>query len=366
MNHPQLSEDERLGEVLAIIETRSLRQSSEIEALAQDYDVAPELVFQCLRSMNAFQTVAEPETVLQVGHGFGRYQLLEEIGLGGMGRVFRAKDLDQSREVALKVLKNKLRGHRELRARFQREAKIMMRLEHPVLVKVFDVGEIEARPYLAMELVSGEGLDQAIQRKKSLEAIEAVKIALELAECLDYVHQSGILHRDIKPQNILLGKKGRARLNDFGLAKELSGTSSVMTKTGQFLGTLGYVSPEQARGDLEKVDERSDVYSLGATLYHMLTGIPPHFDRLKEIETKGNGQVLAAVMEVATGKPTWPHKIRPKLAAYRDLESVVMKSLEKEQSMRFQSAAELSEALKRSQKRTMLWPLFQLLNWFRR
>lgn len=363
MTVPQLSEDERLGEVLALIEARRLSESSEIEALAEEHQVGAELVFQCLRSMNAFQKVAEPQTVLQIGQSFGEYRLLEELGLGGMGRVFRAAHVDQARNLALKVLKNKLRGHKELRARFQREAKIMMRLEHPVLVKVFDVGEVDGRPYLAMELVSGESLEKAIVRERSLKPGEAIRIALELAECLDYVHNSGILHRDIKPQNILLDEFGQARLNDFGLAKELSGASSVMTKTGQFLGTLGYVSPEQAKGDLEKVDERSDIYSLGATLYHMLTGIPPHFDRLKEIEKKGDGQFLAAVMEVATGKPTWPHKIRPTLAAYRDLESVVMKSLEKDQSLRFQTAAELKEALKNSQKRSLLWPLFQLRNW---
>lgn len=365
MSGPQLSDDERLGELLALIETRRLSDSSEIEALAKDHDLAPELVFQCLRSMSAFQKVSEPQIVLQLGENFGPYHLLAELGLGGMGRVFHAVKLDDRREVALKVLKNKLRGHKELRARFQREAKIMMRLKHPVLVKVFDVGEIDGRPFLAMELVSGERLDQAIVKASSLKPPEAIRLTLEIAGCLDYVHQSGILHRDIKPQNILLGDKGQARLNDFGLAKELSGASSVMTKTGQFLGTLGYVSPEQAKGDLEKVDERSDIYSLGATLYHMLTGIPPHFDRLREIEKKGDGQFLAAVMEVATGKPTWPHKIRPSLAAYRDLESVVMKSLEKDQDLRFQSAAEFKEALKNSQRRTMLWPVFQLIDWFR-
>lgn len=365
MDRSQMSDDERLGEVLAIIENQALRDKESIEQLARTHKVAPELVFQCLKSMSAFQEIAEPETVLQVGAQIGPYTLLEEIGLGGMGRVFRASDRAGGPDIALKILKNKLRGHKELRARFQREAKILMRLTHRVLVKVFDVGEWQDRPYLAMELVTGEGLDERIRRNQSLEPKEAVRITLAIAECLDYVHASGVLHRDIKPQNILLDHEGRARLNDFGLAKELSGASSVMTKTGQFLGTLGYVSPEQAKGDLDKVDERSDIYSLGATLYHMLTGIPPHFDRLQELEQKGKGQAFAAVMEVATGRASWPHKIRPTLSLYRDLESVVMKSLEKNQEQRFQSVAEFKDALKSSQNKNWLWPLIQWIPWLR-
>lgn len=203
-----------------------------------------------------------------IGQTLAHYEILELLGIGGAAEVYRALDLTSEREVALKVLCE--RADPSMVLRFTREAKALARLEHPNIVKVYDAGFAEGQRYLAMELVRGGSLKERLQRGV-LEWTEAVRVAIQVAEALGHAHRHGIVHRDLKPGNIMLTEDGRAKLMDFGLAHVAD--ASAMTRTGTVMGTVFYLSPEQAVG--KHVDHRSDLYSLGAVLFEMLVGQPP-------------------------------------------------------------------------------------------
>ena len=206
------------------------------------------------------------ETVLS-----GRYRLESKLGSGGMSTVYLAQDEVLDRPVAVKLLHREISEEADQLERFRREARAAARLSHPNLVSVIDAGEDEGRPYIVFEYVPGETLKQRIQASGPLPVDEAVAYAIEIGRGLIAAHGRKLVHRDVKPQNVLIDPDGRAKVTDFGIARSLE--SQGLTATGRVLGTTDYVSPEQAMG--EDVDERSDVYSLGIVLYEMLVGDVP-------------------------------------------------------------------------------------------
>ncbi|HVM12491.1 MAG TPA: protein kinase, partial [Actinomycetota bacterium] len=200
-----------------------------------------------------------------------RYELGPVVGRGGMATVYRARDRVLHREVAVKVLQPQLARDQEFIERFRREARAAAGLSHPNIVGVHDHGSDGSDHFIVMEFVEGRTLAEVLDEEGALETGRAIAIATDVAAALSAAHERGLVHRDVKPANILLTDRGRVMVTDFGIAR--AATSQGLTMTGTVLGTASYLSPEQARG--EPVDERSDVYSLGCVLYEMLTGEPP-------------------------------------------------------------------------------------------
>jgi serine/threonine-protein kinase len=201
-----------------------------------------------------------------------RYELEELVGHGGMSSVYRAHDSLLERYVALKVLHEQYSEDDDFVERFKREARSVAQLQHPSIVTVIDRGEQGGRQYIVFEYVEGENLKELVVRKGRLEVREALEIAIEVARALGFAHEHGIVHRDVKPQNVLLNGDGRPKVTDFGIARSLDMDQGV-TQTGTVLGTSNYIAPEQASG--KRVDQHSDIYSLGVVLYEMLTGEVP-------------------------------------------------------------------------------------------
>lgn len=204
-------------------------------------------------------------TVLSKGTVINHYRIVEKIGAGGMGEVYLAEDTELNRQVALKFLAAHLCQDADCRARFKREAQAAAKLDHPNIVTVYEVGEHQGRPFFAMQHVEGQSLKEyAHQQELSIPQI--LETGIQIAEGLQAAHEKGVTHRDIKPANVLIDSHGRARILDFGLAS-VAGVDH-LTKTGSTLGTIGYMSPEQVRGD--QVDHRTDIFSLGVVLYEMI------------------------------------------------------------------------------------------------
>ena len=261
----------------------------------------------------------------------GDYELIEEIGRGGMGVVFRARQLSLDREVALKMISRGPLASEQERVRFQVEAKSVAQLDHPAIVPVYDVGELEGRPFFSMKLIEGETLSQRIARGP-LSGETAVELMVQVCRAVDYAHQNGLLHRDLKPSNILIDSSGQAHVMDFGLAKRIDDTG-VLTRTGAILGTPAYMAPEQAAGDRGDVSPASDVYSLGSVLYSALTGRPP-FQAATAVDT------LLLVLEQ---EPLPPRALNPVID--RDLEMIVLRCLQKPVDLRYESAGRLADDL---------------------
>src|SRR5205823_6272011 len=201
----------------------------------------------------------------------GRYEVEELVGHGGMSSVYRAHDSLLERYVALKVLHEQYNEDDDFVERFKREARSVAQLQHPNIVTVIDRGEEDGRQYIVFEYIDGENLKELVIRKGRLELREALEIAREVARGLAFAHQNGLVHRDVKPQNVLLNGDGRAKVTDFGIARTVDVDG--MTQTGTVLGTSNYIAPEQATG--KRVDAHSDVYALGAVLYELLAGDVP-------------------------------------------------------------------------------------------
>jgi eukaryotic-like serine/threonine-protein kinase len=211
---------------------------------------------------------------MNVGERLGdRYDLEEQVGGGGMSRVYRARDVVLERDVAIKVLHEQYSRDPELVERFRREARAIARLSHPNIVTVIDRGEVEGRQFIVFEHVPGETLKEVIAREGQLPVERALSFAHQIGRALAFAHEAGLVHRDIKPQNVLVDPEGSAKVTDFGIARTLDLDES-LTETGTVLGTSHYLAPEQASG--EPVDERSDQYSLGVVLYELLTGEVPY------------------------------------------------------------------------------------------
>jgi HAMP domain-containing protein len=268
-------------------------------------------------------------------HQAGRYVIKERLGRGGMATVFRAQDPDIGRDVAIKFLHAALCQDAEYRGRFLREARAAGGLSHPNIVTVYDVGEIDGRPYMAMELLAGEPLSASMEGSQPLPIRDVVIMGLQLARALDYAHSHGIVHRDIKPGNIVRLRGGLTiKVTDFGIAHmESGGPGEQATRVGDVLGTPQYMSPEQTRG--EKLDGRSDLFSVGVVLYQMLTGQRPF---------QGDS-LVALVMNIASGEPPPLASLRPEVPAA--LRRIVERCLAKTPDRRFQTGAELSDALSR-------------------
>ncbi len=254
-----------------------------------------------------------------------RYRLEEKIGSGGMSTVYRAFDPTLERWVAIKLMHRDISSDPDQLERFRREARAAAQLNHPHLVTVIDAGEDEGAPYIVFEYVEGETLKERIKRQGRLPVSEAVAYAIEIGRALECAHASRLVHRDVKPQNVLIDADGRAKVTDFGIARSLE--SHGLTATGRVLGTTDYVSPEQALG--EEVTEQSDIYSLGVVLFEMLTGEPPF---------KAETQVAVAMKHVKDPLPD-VQRLRPEISAA--LAAVVERATAKETGHRYQSAAEL-------------------------
>src|SRR5215208_6033411 len=202
----------------------------------------------------------------------GRYEVEELVGHGGMSSVYRARDSLLERHVALKIPHEQYSADEDFVERFKREARSVAQLQHPNIVTVIDRGEEDGRQYIVFEYIDGENLKERVVREGRLDVREALEIALEVARGLAFAHENGLVHRDVKPQNVLLNGDGRAKVTDFGIARSMD-VKRGMTTTGTVLGTSDYIAPEQAQG--QPVDEHTDVYSLGVVLYELLTGEVP-------------------------------------------------------------------------------------------
>ncbi len=206
------------------------------------------------------------------GQRIGGYEIMGKLGEGGLGVVYKARQLSMGRIVALKVLHERWVTDDEFRKRFLVEARLVGRLSHPNLIQVIDVGRYKSTLYFSMEFVDGEPVDATLDREGRMDLQSTVSIAIQVSSALEYLHQRRIVHRDVKPGNIMVTKGGIAKLGDFGFVK--SSLESVLSTEGEVLGTPDYISPEAAKGE-KNLDFRSDLYSLGTTLYHMLSGNPP-------------------------------------------------------------------------------------------
>ncbi|HZY86393.1 MAG TPA: serine/threonine-protein kinase [Gemmataceae bacterium] len=262
------------------------------------------------------------------------YQILSEVGRGGMGVVYQARQEGLDRLVALKMILAGSHAGPEHRSRFDAEARAIARLRHPNVVQIYQVGEHEGKPFLALEFVAGGNLAQALEGKP-WPAERAAAFVAKLADALRAVHAEGIVHRDLKPGNVLLDADGEPKITDFGLAKRLEGATAGLTATGIILGTPSYMAPEQTGGRSREVGPAADVYSLGAILYELLTGRPPFL-----AETS-----LDTMLLVASEEPTAPRKICPAVPA--DLEKVCLKCLAKRIDERYPTAAALTDDLRR-------------------
>src|SRR5262249_49407235 len=263
---------------------------------------------------------------------FGDYELLGRIARGGMGVIYKARQVCLNRIVAVKMMLPGMLISEAEASRFQNEAEVIANLRHPNIVAVHEVGAHDGQRYFSMDYVEGQRL-AAVVRDHPLPARTAARYVMVIAEAIHYAHQQGILHRDLKPSNVLLDKAGNPRITDFGLAKRLE-SDSRLTATGAVLGTPSYMPPEQADGKSKRLGPASDVYSLGAILYELLTGHPPF--------------PAASPLDTIT-EPIAPRMLNPKLS--RDLETICLKCLEKDPCWRYQSAQELADDLDRYLKR---------------
>jgi hypothetical protein len=281
--------------------------------------------------------------------GFGEYELLEQIGRGGMGVVYRARQISLNRLVALKMLGPHASAFPGIAERLRLEAEVAGGLRHPQIVTIYDVGERDGQPFFTMELVEGAGLDKFIgpdgfrlktepqtpsARRNGPEA-RIARVMVQIAQAVDYAHQHGVLHRDLKPANILIDARGEPHLTDFGLAKVLGRVATSGTATGAIMGTPAYMAPEQASGATKHASIAADIYSLGAILYEMLTGHPP-FRAETPLET------LRRVVEEV---PKPPSTFNRNLDG--DLATICIKCLEKDPRHRYGTAAAMAEDLER-------------------
>jgi len=264
---------------------------------------------------------------------FGDYELLEQIGRGGQGVVFRARQKSLNRTVALKVISLGQWASKAHLKRFRLEAEAAARLEHPGIVPIHEVGERDGQCYFSMKFIEGGQLDEVV-KQTPMSIRQAVELITKVARTVHYAHEHGILHRDIKPGNILLDRKGEPHLTDFGLARLVESESTV-TRTLEVLGTPSYMAPEQAVGNNAAISSVTDVYGLGAVLYQLLTGQPPF----------AGGTTYETIRLLCETEPRNPRVLNPKVD--RDLSTICLKCLEKDPKRRYSSALALAEDLER-------------------
>jgi serine/threonine protein kinase len=261
-----------------------------------------------------------------------KYLVQKMIGRGGMGSVYEVQDVINNRSIALKIL-HQMAGEDDSEQRFLREFEMLSKITHPAILKVYGWGRYQNQLYYAAELISGRDLKSEVKRRGPWPAEEAAKLVATIADALSVAHGTGVVHRDIKPHNIMLANDGTIRLLDFGVARKSGAGMETLTKTGMIVGTPEYMSPEQF--GTNKVDERSDIYSLGVVLYEMLTGNVPF----------GGETPVAIALKVIQQTPESPQTIRKDIPDWID--RIVVKCLDKDPQKRYTNAAELAADLRK-------------------
>lgn len=345
---PLTEHDQRLAEVLShMADDVALGRSVDFNSVCQTYpDLADDLrrlwgavLVTDVAAISADQVpAAESDEVIMrrwrrmdLPTTIGDYELQEEIGRGGMGVVFRARQISLDREVAVKmILRGRLASEID-HSRFLSEASSTARLQHPNIVPVYEVGDIEGRPFFSMKFIDGETLGDKLA-DGPLPEREAAELLVSISRAVGFAHQQGVMHRDLKPSNILIDSSGNPMVSDFGLAKRF-GVENELTRSGVVVGTPSYMSPEQASGRRDSVGPASDIYSLGCILYHALTGRPPLVAE----------SVMELVLLVLEQDPTPPRALRPRLD--RDLEMIVIRCLQKPPDLRYDTADKLADDL---------------------
>ncbi len=292
------------------------------EAATQAATVGAELAFR-----------DEPPVPRELPVRLGKYLIDGEVARGGMGVVYKGRQEGLDRVVAIKMLLGGYMGDSEMVQRFHREARAAAKLRHPNIVSIHEVGEHDGRPFFTMDFIRGKSLD-GLLREAPLTVPRGVAILRDVARAVHYAHGQGILHRDLKPGNIMVDPDDKPHVTDFGLARDMD-SKSMLSVTGEVLGTPSFMSPEQAEGRVRELDQRSDIYSLGAILYRLLTGKPP-FE---------GPTVAATIYKVVHEYTTEPVKLNPRVGA--DVSAVCMKALEKEPKDRYASADALAQDLDR-------------------
>jgi serine/threonine protein kinase/Tfp pilus assembly protein PilF len=276
------------------------------------------------------KTLETPFQELTRGTVFAdRYEIIEELGKGGMGKVFRVEDKKIDQEVALKLIKHEIASDKKTIERFRNELKTARMISHRNVSRMFDLGEIHGTHYITMEYVPGQNLKSLIRQTGRLDISTAISIAKQICEGLSEAHRLGIIHRDLKPSNIMIDREGSARIMDFGIARSVERTGT--TEAGAMIGTPEYMSPEQVEG--KEIDHRSDIYSLGIVLYEILTGKVPF---------EGDTAIAIAVKQ-KTEEPADPRELNPQLG--EDLSNMILKCLEKDKEKRFRDVRELFSEL---------------------